>query len=271
MVSTLPSRGATHSSSPAPSRRDRAVIASCIGLITALAWAYLVHLNRHMVAPEGDTMLSGMGMVMDRPWDGGDLLLTFVMWAVMMVGMMAVPALPVLLLFAGVHAGRVDRGVVPAVPSFGLGYLSIWLAFSAGATAAQWALHEGALLSPTMATSSTAVAGIILIAAGAYQLTPLKAGCLARCRSPLGFLMSNWRDGSGGAFLMGVRHGIFCLGCCWALMAVLFVVGVMNLAWVGVLTLFILAEKIGPTGARVSRAGGALLIALGVVLVSGWT
>ncbi|HEY9505064.1 MAG TPA: DUF2182 domain-containing protein [Gemmatimonadales bacterium] len=215
-------------------------------------------------------MMAAMGMVMNQPWGAGDLLLTFVMWAVMMVGMMAVPALPVLLLFAGVHAQRVDRGVAPAVPSFGVGYLIVWLAFSACATAAQWALHEGALLSSTMATSSTSVAGVILIAAGGYQLTPLKTGCLARCQSPLGFLMSNWRDGSSGAFLMGFRHGSFCLGCCWALMAVLFVVGVMNLAWVGVLTLFILAERIGPSGARVSRAGGAMLIALGAVLVSGW-
>jgi predicted metal-binding membrane protein len=257
MASTLPSRGEARSS-----RRARALIAGCIALITALAWVYLVHLNRRMTSPiEGDPM-AAMGMVMNQPWGAGDLLLTFVMWAVMMVGMMAVPALPVLLLFAGMHTG--------AVPSFGLGYLVVWLGFSAGATAAQWALHEGALLTSAMATSSSSVAGVILILAGAYQLTPLKTGCLARCRSPLGFLMSNWRDGSRGAFLMGVRHGIFCLGCCWALMAVLFVVGVMNLAWVGVLTLFILAEKIGPAGARVARAGGAILIALGVVLLSGW-
>jgi predicted metal-binding membrane protein len=272
MASTLPSPGAARSPIlvAAPSRRDRAIIASCIVLITALAWAYLVHLNRHMTpATEGDTAMAAMGMVMDEPWGLGDLLLTFVMWAVMMVGMMAVPALPVLLLFAEVDARRVDRGVVPAVPSFGLGYLIVWLAFSACATAAQWALHEGALLSSTMATSSTPAAGMILIAAGAYQLTPLKSGCLARCRSPLGFLMSNWREGATGAFLMGSRHGVFCLGCCWALMAMLFAVGVMNLVWVGVLTLFILAEKLGPTGAHVSRAGGAILIAFGAVLVAG--
>jgi predicted metal-binding membrane protein len=269
MASTLPFRGEARSPStvPAPSRRDRALIASCIVLVTALAWAYLTHLNRHRASPsEGDTMMAAMGMVTKQPWGAGDLLLTFMMWAVMMVGMMAVPALPVLLLFAGMHAQRAHRGVVPAVPSFGLGYLVVWLAFSACATAAQWALHEGALLSSTMATSSTAVAGVILIAAGTYQLTPLKTGCLARCQSPLGFLMSNWRDGSSGAFVMGFRHGIFCLGCCWALMAVLFVVGVMNLAWVGVLTLFILAEKIGLIGTRVSRAGGAVLIVLGAIL-----
>ena len=135
-----------------------------------------------------------------------------------------------LLLFAGVHAQRAERGVAPAVLLFGLGYLTVWLGFSACATVAQWALHQGALLSSTMATSSTRAAGAILIAAGAYQLTPLKGGCLTQCQSPLGFLMSNWRDGSSGAFLMGLRHGAFCLGCCWALMGVLFVVGVMNLA-----------------------------------------
>lgn len=271
MASTLPSPGEARSPSPvpAPSRRDRALIASCIVLIAGLAWAWLVHLNRHVIsAIDEDNMMAAMGMVMNQPWGASDLLLTFVMWSVMMVGMMAVSALPVLFLFAGMQARRAERRVVPAVPSFGLGYLVVWLAFSAGATAAQWALHERALLSSTMATSSTLVAGLILITAGAYQLTPLKSGCLARCQSPLGFLMSNWRDGSSGAFVMGVRHGIFCLGCCWALMALLFVVGVMNLAWVGVLTLFILAEKFGPAGARVARAGGALLIFLGAVLVS---
>ena len=215
-----------------------------------------------------DTMMAAMGMVVNQPWGASDLLLTFVMWSVMMVGMMALSALPVLLLFSGMRAQPVDRGGLPAVPAFGLGYLVVWLAFSACATLAQWALHERALLSPTMATSSTLVAGLILITAGVYQLTPLKSRCLTRCQSPLGFLMSNWRDGSGGAFRMGVRHGIFCLGCCWALMTLLFVVGVMNLAWVAVLTLFILAEKLGPTGAGVSRAGGVILIVLGAILAS---
>ena len=256
---------------PAASRRDRALIASCIVLITGLAWAWLVLLNRHMTSSiEADGMMAAMGMVLNHPWGASELLLTFVMWSVMMVGMMALSALPVLLLFAGMQAQRANRGVVPALPSFGLGYLVVWLAFSACATAAQWALHERALLSSAMATTSTIFAGVTLVMAGVYQLTPLKTGCLARCQSPLGFLMSNWREGSSGAFLMGFRHGIFCLGCCWALMAVLFVVGVMNLAWVGVLTLFILVERIVPTGDRVSRVGGAILIGLGAVLLSGW-
>ncbi len=271
MDSTLPSPGAAPNRSPilSPPPRERTLIAGCIVLITALAWAYLVHVNRSMVsAAESDPMMAAMGMVMDQPWGMQDLVLTFVMWSVMMVGMMAVSALPVLLLFAGIQAQRGHRGGVPMVPSFGLGYLVVWVGFSALATGAQWALHEGALLSPAMATTSTLLAGVILIAGGVYQLTPMKSGCLFRCQSPLGFLMSRWRDGWRGAFQMGLRHGLFCLGCCWALMAVLFVVGVMNLAWVAALTLFILVEKVGPGGAWVSRAGGVVMIVLGgVVLV----
>ncbi|MGQ0649342.1 MAG: DUF2182 domain-containing protein [Gemmatimonadaceae bacterium] len=258
--------------SPSPvaasSRRDRVLIGSCIVLITALAWAYLIHLNRQMSSSvEADAMMAKMGMLMNAPWGARDIFFTFVMWGVMMVGMMTATATPVLLLFAGMHARRSERHVPLAVLSFALGYIAVWLGFSACAALAQWALHEAALLSSTMATSSTRLGGAILIAAGAYQLTPLKGGCLTQCQSPLGFLMSNWRDGASGALGMGLRHGAFCLGCCWALMGVLFVVGVMNLAWVGLLTIFILVEKIGPTGARVARGGGAILMAFGLVLV----
>lgn len=271
MASTHRSPGAVRSPSSvaAPSLRDRVLIGSCIALITALAWAYLVHLNRHMSSSiEAGTMMANMGMVMDQSWGARDVLFTFAMWAVMMVGMMAATALPVLLLFAGAQTRRAEGGVPLAVMLFGLGYITVWLGFSACAAVAQWGLHQAALLSSTMATSSTPLAGAILIAAGAYQLTPLKGGCLTQCRSPLGFLMSNWREGASGALRMGLRHGAYCLGCCWALMGVLFVVGVMNLAWVGVLTAFILVEKIGSAGAGVARVGGAVLIALGVILVS---
>jgi predicted metal-binding membrane protein len=251
------------------SRRDRIVISSCLVLLTALAWAYLIYLDRDMSAMmEHDRMMAEMGMTMDMPWKTADVLLAFAMWAVMMVGMMTMTASPVLLLFAGAHAGRAKGGVALAVLTFALGYIAVWLGFSACAAVAQWALHKAVLLSSTMATSSTRLAGAILIGAGAYQLTPLKGRCLAQCRSPLGFLMSNWHDGVSGAFRMGFRHGAFCLGCCWALMAVLFVVGVMNLAWVGVLTVFILVEKIGSTGVRVARVGGSIMIAFGVIVVS---
>ncbi|MFN2397020.1 MAG: DUF2182 domain-containing protein [Gemmatimonadaceae bacterium] len=264
MASTRHFPGAVRSPSPvaATARRDRVLIVSCIVLITALAWAYLIHLNRQ------NTMMANMGMVMNEPWGARDVFFTFVMWAVMMAGMMTASATPVLLLFAGAHTRRDERGVMLPVLLFALGYIAVWLGFSAFAALAQWALHQAALLSSMMATSSMRLGGAILIAAGVYQLTPLKGRCLTQCQSPLGFLMSNWRGGGSGALRMGLRHGAFCLGCCWALMGVLFVVGVMNLAWVAVLTVFILVEKIGPTGARVARGGAAILIAFGVILVS---
>jgi predicted metal-binding membrane protein len=249
-------------------RRDRVLIASCIVLVCAIAWAYLVHLNRQMSshAAEATAMLE-MGMRMDAPWGPADAFFTFTMWAVMMVGMMSPAAAPVLLLFAATHARRAERGVRATVPMFGLGYIAVWVGFSAVATLAQWALHNAALLSPMMATASPRLAGALLIAAGVYQLTPIKRACLTHCQTPLGFLMSHWRDGAAGAFQMGLRHGIYCLGCCWALMLVLFAVGVMNLVWVAVLTGFILLEKMGESSARVAGAGGILLVALGILFV----
>lgn len=250
-------------------RRDRVLIASCILLVTALAWAYLVYLDQRMSSSvESGAAMARMGMVMDAPWRTWDVFLTFLMWSVMMVGMMTATAAPVLLLFAQMQSQRAQRGGPSSVLLFGLGYLTIWLGFSMIATLAQWALHEGALLSPAMAASSSVLGGVILIAAGAYQLTPMKVACLTQCQSPLGFLMSNWRDGAIGAVLMGLRHGRYCLGCCWALMCVLFAVGVMNLAWVAALTAFILLEKAGPIGVHLARAGGVVLIAFGIFLVA---
>jgi predicted metal-binding membrane protein len=250
-------------------RRDRILIASCIAVITLLAWAYLVYLEREMAAMmEHERMMAAMGMAMDMSWKPADVLFNFAMWVVMMVGMMAPAATPMLLLFAASRAGREKRAVSPATLAFGSGYLVVWSAFSAGATLAQWGLHQAALLSGAeMASSSRLLSGAILVAVGAYQLTPWKNRCLTHCRSPLGFLMTNWRDGTMGSFSMGVRHGAFCLGCCWALMCVLFVVGVMNLLWVAVLTIFVLLEKIGPAGWLVARAAGVSLIVAGVVVM----
>jgi len=213
--------------------------------------------------------MAAMGMTMDRPWAAADVFYTFAMWAVMMVGMMAGTAAPVLLLFAAIQASRGEHGARLAVLTFGLGYLAVWAGFSACAALAQWALHEAALLSPAMVASSSILAGGILIAAGTYQLTPLKGACLRQCRSPLGFLMANWCDGTKGAIEMGWRHGVYCLGCCWALMCVLFVVGVMNLAWVAALTVFVLIEKIGPAGVVVSKIAGAAMIVAGLLFVVG--
>ncbi len=263
------SPGEVRSLSPAIlAGRDRVLVSTCIVLTVALAWAYLVRLAQQMApAMAYGTAMAAMGMTMDAPWTSVDVLLTFVMWVVMMVGMMAGAAAPVLLLFAGARARHGERGVPLSVLMFGLGYLTVWVGFSACAALAQWALHETAMLSSVMAASSPRLAGTILVAAGAYQLTPLKHACLAHCRSPLGFLMTTWRDGRLGAMQMGLRHGAYCLGCCWALMCVLFVVGVMNLGWVIALTGFVLLEKVGPAGIVVSRLAGAAMIGAGLLTV----
>ena len=255
-------------------RRDRLLLGSCILGVGALAWAYLVHLQRTMMPSPVMAMaeMGGMSMVMDAPWHATDVVFTFTMWLVMMVGMMTPAATPMLLLFATTQRRRAHArahasqgGTRWAVLLFGAGYASAWLGFSAVATLAQWALHNAALLSASMAVASPRVAGALLIAAGVYQLTPAKRVCLEHCQSPLGFLMSHWRDGPAGTYQMGLRHGLYCLGCCWALMAVLFAVGVMNLAWVGALTIFILLERLGRHGALAARLGGVLMVALGVL------
>ena len=248
------------------SRRDRLLISTCLVLVSALAWAYLVHLDRQMSAEMEFHAAMGMSM-MDVPWTMADVFLTFAMWAVMMVGMMAGSAVPVLLLFAASRAKRAEPGARSSVLMFGLGYLAVWTGFSACAALTQWGLHEAALLSPMMSASSPYLAGAILIVAGAYQLTPWKWACLTHCRSPLGFLMTHWRDGHSGAFQMGLRHGAYCLGCCWALMCVLFVVGVMNLVWVALLTGLVLIEKVGRTGVMVARWAGVVTVVVGIVKI----
>jgi len=246
----------------------RRVIGLAIAAVTLLAWVYLFHLSRQMSAAAADeTMMAAMGMAVTAQWTRTDVFLTFVMWTVMMVGMMAPSVTPVLLLAA--HAPRPERRVLPPVLLFGAGYLLVWVGFSAIATVTQWLLHAGALLSPAMAASSPRIAGAILIGAGLYQLTPLKNMCLTHCRSPIDFLMSHWRGGRAGPIRMGLHHGLHCLGCCWALMAVLFAVGVMNLLWVAGLTLLVLVEKMMPATVLVSRmAGAALLIAGAIKMVS---
>jgi predicted metal-binding membrane protein len=255
------------SADPSPAaalpRRDRILIAFCIALVSVLAWAYLIYLDREMSSEMAFHAAMGMSMA-DIPWTMIDGVLTFAMWTVMMVGMMAGSAAPVLLLFAASRAKRAGGGARTATLMFGLGYFAVWSAFSALAALAQWGLHAAAMLSPAMSASSPYLGGAILIGAGIYQLTPWKDACLMHCRSPLGFLMSHWREGHGGAFQMGLRHGLYCLGCCWALMVVLFVVGVMNLVWVALLTGLVLIEKIGRTGMMVSRLAAVVMVVSGV-------
>ena len=264
-----PGRVLNYVAALAVSRLDRILISASIALVIILAWAYLIHLDHQMsAAMQDERMMAAMGMTMDKGWTLADGWFTFAMWAVMMVGMMAPTALPMLLLFAAMRSGRDQRGLSLPTLTFGLGYIAVWTSFSVIATVAQYGLHQAALLSPAMTSSSGRLSGAILLAAGTYQLTPWKAKCLAHCRSPLGFLMTNWHDGTAGAFQMGFRHGVFCLGCCWAIMCLLFVVGVMNLIWIAMLTAFVLIEKVGPAGAFVARLAGAAMVLLGIAVIA---
>ncbi|MBI4262925.1 MAG: DUF2182 domain-containing protein [Acidobacteria bacterium] len=207
-------------------------------------------------------MHAAMGMPELRAWGAADLLMLFVMWSVMMIAMMVPSAAPVMLLTMGTYRRRRNRAR-PLTLLFAAGYLAAWTGFSGLAAAAQMLLHQTAVLSAAMASRSAAVGGAILLAAGVYQWLPLKQACLTRCRSPLEFLTREWREGAGGAFVMGLRHGLFCVGCCWALMAMLFAAGVMNLLWVAAIAAFVFVEKLAPHGARVGRVAGVALIVWG--------
>jgi predicted metal-binding membrane protein len=248
-------------------RRDRALVWGGVAGLAGLAWLYLVHLSRGGSAGAGMTGMPGMAPVL-VPWTAADVAFTTAMWAVMMVGMMLPTAAPVVLLFAAVtRKRRAERQPAVSAGVFVVGYLAVWGGFSVGAALAQWGLHSLALLSPLMATASPILGGALLVAAGVYQLTPLKEVCLAHCRSPLGFFMTEWREGALGALRMGVRHGGYCLGCCWVLMGLLFVVGVMNLVWVAAIMGFVLLEKVAPGGVWIGRVGSAGLLLGGIVLL----
>jgi predicted metal-binding membrane protein len=248
-------------------RRERLIVCGCLVAMVVLSWLYLLHLKTAM--DTSGMNMAGMVMVDTQKWGATTVLLLFVMWTVMMVAMMVPSATPLILAFLIVNQSRstANRPFVP-VGIFLLGYLAIWIAYSAVATLAEWGLHQATLLSTTMAATSAALNGGLLIAAGVFQLTPLKQVCLKGCRSPLSFLMSEWRDGAAGAFVMGLRQGAYCLGCCWILMALLFVAGVMNLFWVTVIALLVIAEKILPKGEVLARIAGIALVAAGVVRVA---
>ena len=244
-------------------KRDRAIVAGGLALIAALAWLYLLRLAGAM-----SEMDMHMGMPEMHPWSVADGLLLFLMWAVMMVAMMLPSAAPMILMFTAMNRRRAEQGrPLARTGVFVLGYVAVWTAFSAVATAAQWTLHVGALLSPGMVSASPVVGAGLLVAAGVFQWTPLKRACLTNCRSPLSFLMTQWREGAHGALVMGLRHGAYCVGCCWLLMALLFVAGVMNLVWVAVIAAFVLVEKALPAGDRLGRITGAILVIAGVVLI----
>ena len=258
-------------------RRDRAIVAGSLVVLTALAWTYVLWLAVDMGMGGMDMsefrmIPAGMGLMMPAtaPWSGIEFAFVFAMWAVMMVGMMTPSATPMILIYARVGRQAADQGKpLPAVFWFAAGYLLIWTGFAVIATAAQWALERSALLTPSMAGASHVLGGTVLSAAGLYQWTPLKDACLRQCQAPWLFIQRHggFRRDVVGSLVLGARHGAYCVGCCWVLMAVLFVGGVMNVVWIAVIAIFVLIEKVIPAGRVISRLAGAGFLAWGVWLL----
>ncbi|PJK28003.1 DUF2182 domain-containing protein [Minwuia thermotolerans] len=228
-----------------------------IVLAAAAGWTFLVWGALDMQSP-----LARLMMPMSADWSAVNFAAVFVMWAVMMAAMMLPSALPMLLTFA--HLNR-RAGTPGRTRSFAAAYVAIWSAFSVLATALQWVLQAAELSNPMIVVTSPWLGAALLAIAGIFQFTPLKRACLHHCRTPMGFLLTDWRGGTGGAWTMGLRHGAYCLGCCWALMALLFVGGVMNILWIAALAALVAAEKLMPRGERIAPALGVILIGAGAV------
>jgi predicted metal-binding membrane protein len=258
-------------------RRDRLVVAGALGVIAALAWGYVLWLADDMdmggMDMTGFRMIpAGIGIMApaNAPWRAIEFAFVFVMWAVMMVGMMAPSAAPMILMYARVgRQGKSAGKPLAATGWFAAGYFLAWIGFSLAATLVQWVLEREALLDPSMASASNMLGAVVLIAAGVYQWTPLKHVCLAQCQTPFGFLMRHggFRGDVPGCLGLGLRHGAYCVGCCWVLMALLFVVGVMNVLWIALLALLVLLEKLTPWGRWIARAAGAAFVAAGIWMV----
>ncbi len=202
------------------------------------------------------------------PWSAADFALNFLFRWAMMPGMMLPSAAPMILMFAAINRKKRQREE-PYVPTavFTSGYPAAWGVFGAAATFADWGLERAALISPATGALAPWLAAAVLVAAGLYQLTPLKTACLTHCRSPLDFVLNHWRDGPAGALRMGFEHGLYCLGCCWFLMALMFAAGIMSLVWMAVIAAFVLIEKLFPSGQWIARAGGLAMLALALYLV----
>lgn len=249
--------------------RDRLLTSTGLASMTVLAWAYLAREAARMndMAAEAHRHMS-MGMADMRVWDASAWLGLFVMWTIMMAAMMLPSAAPLIVLVLGTYRRRNTPQARLSAYAFLGGYLCAWTAFSAVAALAQVVMHRGAVMSPDMRFASSVIASIVLIAAGIYQCLPIKNLCLSHCRSPLGLLSAHWREGVGGGFSMGLRHGLFCLGCCWLLMALLFVVGVMSLLWVALLAALVFTEKLTRKGVLIGRVAGVAMVAWAIYLLA---
>lgn len=246
-------------------RRDRRLVVGSLVVVAGLAWLYLwIDAQAMSTMPMDAQQMSVMAQ------DGltGTLAMYFVMWAVMMVGMMLPSAAPTILVYGSLVRKNGERGtVLPAVWVFTSGYLVAWTVFSLAVAALQLVLHRAALVTPMMVSASTELSAAILIAAGVYQWLPLKEVCLRKCRNPLAFFLTRWQAGTLGAFRMGVENGTYCVVCCWVLMLLLFVAGVMNLLWVALITAFVFVEKVLPAPRMTTHVAGTVLMAVGLVLL----
>ena len=259
-------------------RRDRLVVLFALTLLTALTWSYLLWLSAGMYMggmDMGDFRMlpSGMGLMVPAhsPWHAMEFALVFVMWTVMMVGMMTPSAAPMFLMYARVGRLTEAQGTpLPATVWFAAGYFLVWVAFALLATWVQWGLERSGLLDSWMASTSSVLAAFVFVVAGSYQWTRLKDVCLTQCQRPFAFLMRHggFRPDASGSVMLGLRHGAYCVGCCWALTALLLVGGVMNLLWIGLLALLIILEKVTPFGRRIAPLAGTIPLVAGAWLLS---
>ena len=244
--------------------RDRVAISLGLAAVTALSWVYLY---RQMGPMEGMADLAMPAAFV--PWTAADFALNTAIWWAMMPGMMLPSAGPMILMFATINRNKRGRGQ-PFVPTmvFTSGYLIAWGLFGLSATLADWGLERAALISPLTGRLIPVLGAAVVTAAGIYQLTPLKSVCLTHCRSPFDFVLNHWRDGPAGALRMGLEHGLYCLGCCWFLMALLFAAGLMSLLWMAAITVFVWIEKLFPAGEWIARISGVAMLGFGIYLIS---
>ena len=233
-------------------------------IFVILCWSYIIHLSKIMNVNNLDSM-----KMTEPNWDFYIFLSAFSMWSIMMVAMMLPSAMPMILLFSTISKKRkTEHKSYSSTLIFISGYIIVWVMFSLIASLIQMVLHYNFLISDSLNLVNPYASGLVLISAGIYQFTKLKNICLAKCQSPLNFLLSGWKKGKSGAFMMGLKHGLFCLGCCWILMLLLFVAGVMNLLWIALISFFVLIEK-SIKNKYVSKVSGFLLLIMGIWVILG--
>jgi predicted metal-binding membrane protein len=245
-------------------KKERLITTIGLFLLFIFSWLYIIYLYKQMYPMNMDALFFAMPMTAD--WTLTEFTLLFVMWFVMMIAMMIPSVSPLILIFISVSR-KYSHDKNPLSLSWYLlaGYFLVWCAFSLLATFLQWTLQQISLLNPEMETTSQVLGGIILITSGIFQFTSLKRRCLKFCQSPLSFLQRHWRYGKAGALKMGIQNGIYCLGCCWILMILLFVSGIMNILWIAIISIFILIEKVFPRSQYISYLAGGSLVIFGFV------